>query len=260
LGTYNLVVTDIHYGAGDNSSAVADPTYGLAHASAEAGTAGLPMLHADSTGATLPSGHVADGATVQAVQGFVWNGPTVDLPADTFVGMADFTNSSVGYGSTTVAMALLTTDIRNPAVAALWLQSDSFGRFTANCGTEGAIAVASSDPDSGTGFQTISLSPSCGATSYHLETGTEFYIWTKLGVYRGDQGFTDASHTFQVGLNDDLDPALRQLMINDLGTIPLALPEPASWAMLLLGFAGLGAVLRTRRGSGGRSGAERAPI
>jgi hypothetical protein len=42
---------------------------------------------------------------------------------------------------------------------------------------------------------------------------------------------------------DDLDSG----EIADAGTFTLAVPEPAAWALMLAGFAGLGALLRTRR-------------
>ena len=69
----------------------------------------------------------------------------------------------------------------------------------------------------------------------------------QLPVNRG--GFVDATHTFTTALGADLAPEVTTNLQASLdsGKSILGVPEPATWAMMLTGFFGLGAALRRRR-------------
>lgn len=55
---------------------------------------------------------------------------------------------------------------------------------------------------------------------------------------------------FSVGTNGSFEDA-RQVRLGDIGAIlSSAVPEPASWALMILGFGGMGASLRRRRNRG----------
>jgi hypothetical protein len=63
-------------------------------------------------------------------------------------------------------------------------------------------------------------------------------------VNRG--GWVDASHTFVMKLDSALPQDVRENLIANLQSTG-GVPEPASWAMMILGFFGLGEALRRRR-------------
>ena len=66
---------------------------------------------------------------------------------------------------------------------------------------------------------------------------------------------TDASHTFNVTITPEAQPLVQETLVASLAqadgenlSIPTgAIPEPSTWAMTILGFGGIGAVLRRRR-------------
>ena len=66
------------------------------------------------------------------------------------------------------------------------------------------------------------------------------------------RAITDGSFSLLVGTdsNDNIGPLLDSVTLTDgLALAPVALvPEPASWALMMVGFGGVGAILRRRRG------------
>lgn len=82
---------------------------------------------------------------------------------------------------------------------------------------------------------------------YTIAQGSNFFGIVATG---GDvlTGFRIASTT---GITD-----LRQLRLNGLAAVSGAVPEPGTWAMMLIGFGGVGVAMRRRR----RTGAQLAQI
>ena len=96
----------------------------------------------------------------------------------------------------------------------------------------------------------MTVAPSCGAETFHLDTGDSFGLWARMETFEANGGFVDASHTFTVALNPDLRPEtvalLQASIVQKAGGFGTA-PEPATWGLLVLGFGGLGAMVRRRR-------------
>jgi hypothetical protein len=69
-------------------------------------------------------------------------------------------------------------------------------------------------------------------------------VWqnfTYSGV-SGAQGITSITLT-----NSNLEPQRNDFALDDLSLQGTAVPEPTSWALMLMGFGGLGAMLRSNR-------------
>jgi hypothetical protein len=236
------------------SSSAVNPTYGLAHASANPGVGAiaLPELHADVTGANGPGGYAWNYAQAQGVQGFTWGAGAIDLDVSIFQATLDFTVGNAGFGQVGAAFAILSSAIETRAIGDLWYPGDgsSYG-FQAGCGAAGAIAIGETGDVNGAGSHTVTVSPTCGPSTFHLETGDRFYLWTRLSAFHLGDGFTDASNTFSVHLAPGLAPETVAFLSQNLTpTGPLDLgssaPEPATWALLLLGFCGVGTAIRRR--------------
>lgn len=94
-----------------------------------------------------------------------------------------------------------------------------------------------------------------GSETYQLAPNETFYVWARLGATHSATGVTDACNTFNVTIA----PRYQQLVEEQIGPslqfagganldIPVsAAPEPGAWAIMLLGFFGMGAALRRRR-------------
>jgi hypothetical protein len=79
-------------------------------------------------------------------------------------------------------------------------------------------------------FSSIAMTGDWGATDW-----THFSLRLGPGTYRVEAGVTD--------VNDDREPSI--LLVDNFSLTP----EPATWAMMIGGFFGLGAALRRRRGA-----------
>jgi hypothetical protein len=280
----NLFVlgTDTDQGPNSNSSAgVFTPDYiqysnfdfGRAFSSAEAGDGplSLPVLHAFALGTVAnganPPFISVNTATVQGVQGFTNTGTTaLIIPLSAFSGAVDFLMSGPpgNPGTISAGLAITTSAILQQDVADLWFASapGTFGQFAANCGTTGALAFGNPAPavSAASGSLNVSTTSCTGEDTYLLKPGDSFYIWARLSVLRTAQGATDASHTFNIefspevadGVEDGLTEKLMQSLAVKDGedfTVPsaAAVPEPATWAMMILGFGAVGAMARRRR-------------
>ena len=239
--------------------------FGRAWASVEAGEGGLslPVLKAYALGANSlpgPTPTIAvNYAFAMGVQGYTNSGnATLVIPLNAFSGLVDYLSTPGGGGSVSAALAVTTSAILDPAVAALWWQSDPNGRFAADCGTAGALALGNPSSSTRNIARTTQYLPvattSCtGQADYMLNPGETFYVWSRLFVLRTAAGVTDAGHTFNVTITPDAQQHIIGLLPNlslasgaNLNIPTDAVPEPSTWAMMIIGFGAAGAMLRRR--------------
>jgi len=237
------------------SNSAAEPAWGSAYGQAGPGAGFLaaPVLHAETNGVAFHDGAFSwVYSDTQGVQGYTWSGAATDISLSAFVGTFDFTVSNTGYGQAGAAFAILNHLVgEDSALGDSWFKGDGAYGFQNGCGTAGAIAIAESGVVSGPGLHSMTLAPTCGgATSFHLETNETFYLWARLSTFHANDGFTNAGHTFSVSLSPTASPELVQQLQQNLQVgAPFAgnVPEPSTWAMLMVGLGGVGAVLRRRQ-------------
>lgn len=211
---------------------------------------GLPQLRASAVGEAAAFNY----GYALAYQAYTWNGANgIDLSVDTFIGHLDY--SAVGAAGSSLilaSLAIIDSSLRGSrAVRDAWGTSATrFGAFSATCSTPGAIGLATTGVLTTLGSVSATVSPTCGNATFHLDPGEEFFVQARLFVGHSGQGFTNALNTFAVEVSPDTPTDIRSALAQNLGRSSASLasvPEPATWAMLLMGFAGLGAVLRRGR-------------
>lgn len=94
----------------------------------------------------------------------------------------------------------------------------------------------------------LSLGDSCNGNGLiRLNPGDEFVVAGSMQLIANRGGWIDASQTFTVALDPTLGAATIAALQSGLSPASLAaVPEPASWAMMMLGFGAMGAALRRR--------------
>jgi hypothetical protein len=92
-----------------------------------------------------------------------------------------------------------------------------------------------------------------------LKAGSDEVLFASSVGGVGDYGHTDWTHfatgalaagsyVLEAGVRDNGDfGGSSQLLVDNFALAPTAVPEPASWALIILGLAGTGAALRRRR-------------
>lgn len=252
--------------------------YGNAWSYAQAGegTLGLPVLKAYALGGATggPAGGggpftiAVNVASVQAAQGYTNTGlNALVIPLNAFTGLVDYQifGPPTNPGMVSAGLAITTSAILDPAVSAQWWATDStpghFGQFAADCSTSGALALSNpaprnSGPTDGTvQYLPVSTASCTGEDTFLLNPGETFYVWARLSVLRSAFGATDASHTFNVTIAPEQAAVIQQLApslarsdgANFQVQTDAFVPEPSTWAMMILGFGAAGAVIRRRR-------------
>lgn len=121
-----------------------------------------------------------------------------------------------------------------------------------DCGG-GAIAAggySSLGATAGSHVTTIGLSQACGGGAITVNPGDTFVVVATLQAISNRGGSIDAMHTFSVeydtahtylaGTTELVDPEV-------FSRISGAVPEPGTWALMIMGFAGVGAAMRRRK-------------
>jgi hypothetical protein len=129
--------------------------------------------------------------------------------------------------------------------------------FLAGCGQTGVLSVGQSSGTLPGGPSSVSVTTTqCSgvgggpAADFMLHDGDEILVVAGLQLPVNRGGFADASHTFTTALGSDLSEgeiANLQAGLQSGESILAGVPEPASWALMLTGFFGLGSALRRRR-------------
>jgi hypothetical protein len=239
----------------DRDMGVADASGGAnlyVRPGADGDTPPLPDIGAQSYVSQAGGAYVAFGA------GFAGFKNVGADPLD-LVFQIDLAFSAIGgSGFVTPTMAILSGAVVDPAIGSAWLSATYDGRFTANCLTPGAIAIIDPGQYTSRGSQGVNLSTDTamcdGSNSFRVEPGQTFYLLTRLATFQFGVGDTDALHT----LSTRISPLTPQDTLDRLPTalvaVPLAVPEPRTWAALLFGFLLVGRVLRRESGGDQRIG------
>jgi hypothetical protein len=149
-----------------------------------------------------------------------------------------------GGGFYTQFFNVVTPDFFNTNGSVFDLFNDLRSAF---CGASGVLGDGFDGAALAGGTQVVTGQlPSCSPTSLILSPGQQFIVIAGLQIPVNRGGFADGA-SFGVRLGDDLTDTERLNFANNLvpGLIS-AVPEPASWAMMLVGFGLIGGGLRSR--------------
>jgi hypothetical protein len=236
------------------SANVSTASFGTASASVNPGAGGfdLPQLHSYVSGGAVGSIAAFNYSAVQGIQRYEWTGTTgIDIGFADFVGTLEFDRSGNNFGGARASLAIINGDLfGNRPLLDQYFQGD--GEFSAaNCGTSGAIAIRNIGFNTTVGHTSSDVLPGgCSGTSFHLNSGDQFFVWAKLLTYQIGDGVTDASHTFSVHISPQASPQIVEALTQNLEAAPeggFGVPEPSTWALMIGGFGLTGAMLRRRR-------------
>ena len=108
--------------------------------------------------------------------------------------------------------------------------------------------VSLSGLGSGSAISASGTTSECSEGSLHLNRGQGFVVASNLSLFTNRGGFLDASHTARVGFDPNLSAEdVQELKAGLVLGAAAAVPEPATWAMMIGGFGMAGAMLRRRR-------------
>jgi hypothetical protein len=116
------------------------------------------------------------------------------------------------------------------------------------CGTPGLLAYGFADGTTPGGAFGVSVSTSaCGGGQLMLTPGDEYTVFSTVELFANRGGYADYSNTFITNLDPSLGPATLAELGQTIDWGVDAVPEPASWALMIGGFGLTGAALRRRR-------------
>jgi hypothetical protein len=121
------------------------------------------------------------------------------------------------------------------------------GVFGQACGTAGVLGTGGTGGALGGGEQSSSFATAgCGGSPIMMNPGDTYLLagLMQFPVNRG--GSIDATHTFRVDIDPALPEASRIALAQNLQPVAPAVPEPTTWAMMVLGFGMVGAAARRR--------------
>ena len=242
-GWFQAVDTDLTLASGSRAAAI------VTH-SKDA----LPVIRAASYAA--PDERV--NMNVMAIQGFRYSGAqSIDMA---FKGSLHFVNSydsgnpgeQSGEGILGFHYAIWSADRARSYDLANWWRGSAWSE---GCGGAGVLARGYVGSEGLAGDHTLGfgLDTGCSGDKLTLNDGDEIYLVTALQSPSNRGGFVDAMSTLRVEYDYD------KIVYTDTGvqvgavalsqSLQNAVPEPASWAMMIGGFGLIGAATRRRKHS-----------
>ena len=243
-------------GVGVGFSTSADiPGGASASAAVSFGDGYLPIIKA----ASAAGAETRTGASAVAFRTFTYDGDAaIDLALQGrlhYITSGDFEETEApGEGQLYAQLAILPVSAiagYTPATSAIELISNDALNF-ADCST-GALAFASARALGTSGEHTVNLgfTQGCDGQALTFSKGDSFVLVATLQAISNRSGFINAMNTFTVqydeentvytGTTDRVGLATLQQTVNG------AVPEPGTWALMIVGFGGAGAMLRRRR-------------
>ena len=220
------------------------------------GTGYLPIIGLGSTAGAL----TRTGATATGFQSFTYTGDVdIDLAIKGslhYITSGDAVDGD-GYGEGTlnVALGIMTLD----QFAAFGPQStgadivNSISTSFPDCGASGVVASGGFNSVGTTGENsvTVGLASNCSGGRITLHNGDSFVVVATMQAISNRTGFLDGLHTFAIDLDAEhtflagtdtvVDAAVLRASIDN------SVPEPGTWAMMILGAGLAGTALRRRR-------------
>jgi len=216
-------------------------------ASVEFGDLDLPVLH----GSSYAVGDARVNGSPKGYQSYVFGGP--DGTPFGLSGAFEVEDSSlspanglaVGGAIYLIYLAIYDADYFPHLTDA----ESVFELGMSSCGDASgllAVGVASGTTPGGAFSSSVSTS-SCSGGPLTLSHGQEFVTLANVALFTNRGGSIDFSHTFTTTLNADLGEETTALLRGNLVSSMDAVPEPATWGLMLLGFGGIGVCLRRGR-------------
>jgi hypothetical protein len=127
--------------------------------------------------------------------------------------------------------------------------------FYAPCGSAGVIAAGgfSGAGTSGENHLQVGLDTSCSGGAITLNPGDKVLVVAGMQTPTNRGGWVDAMNTFDVLIDYDktvftgTTEQVGAQFLSDSLTVAAPVPEPGTWAMMLIGFSAIGASMRRRR-------------
>lgn len=168
-------------------------------------------------------------------------------------------NEFAGDGQLNVALSILTVDAITSVFSASSTGVDIISNISTSfgeCGAAGVLAAGgfnSAGMGGGEYNQTVGLSEACGGGAIRLNPGDSFVVVATIQSISNRSGFIDAAHTFRVRYDEEntffagtTDSVGEGFLARNVA-VGAAVPEPATWALMIGGFGLAGASLRRQR-------------
>ena len=228
----------------------------------------LPTVKVGSTAGAF----TRTGASATAIRAFTYGGDAaIDLAIN---GMLHFLTSGdvatapnvevAGDGSLNVSLALVTVASLRAAFPEAPSAVDLISSPITfpDCGGGGVIAVGGYSTNlAGVGAgefnQAVGLNSACGGGAIRVNPGDSFVVIASLQAISNRGGFLDAMHSFTVQYDEahtylaGTTEAVGQGFLSRNVAVGAAVPEPASWALMIGGFGLAGSTLRRRASRSG---------